>query len=391
MAYDVIVVGSGPAGSSTARAAAEAGASVLVLDKRAEIGAPVQCGEALGKVGMERSLLKPSRKWIAQELDSSCLVAPNGRRVCFENQAYIVERKIFDKHLAIEAARAGAEYRVKTRVTDLIREKGRVTALKAESFGEEVEYEGKVIVGADGYESRVGRLMGLSKALKFKDAASGLQYEMVNVELDSPTTEYIYFGNKVAPGGYAWIFPKGDDVANVGIGITVGKDQPHNTKYYLDKFVQENEMTRKATPVNVVAGGIPLSSPVEQTVKENVMLVGDAARQIYSLAGAGMGYSMMCGRIAGEVAASVSRGDVTEEALMEYDRRWREKYGNELMLAYQMKEIVTGFTDEDLNNLADVILDLGVENLSSLNITQVLAQVLLKLNPAILERLEAFL
>jgi digeranylgeranylglycerophospholipid reductase len=393
MEYDVIVVGSGPAGSSTARAAAEAGASVLVLDKRAEIGAPVQCGEALGKVGMERSLLKPSRKWIAQELDSSCLVGPNGKRVCFENQAYIVERRIFDKHLAIEAARAGAEYRVKTRVTDLIKDNGKVAGVKAESFGETKAYTGKVIVGADGYESRVGRLMGLSKALKFKDAAAGLQYEMVNVELDSPTTEYIYFGNKVAPGGYAWIFPKGDDVANVGIGITVGKDlpQPHNAKYYLDRFVQDNEMTRKATPVNVVAGGIPLSAPVEQTVKENVMLVGDAARQIYSLAGAGMGYSMMCGRIAGEVAAGVAGEEVTEGALMEYDQKWREKYGTELLLAYHLKEIVSEFTDEDLNNLADVILDLGVENLSSLNITQVLAQILLKLNPSLLERLEDFL
>lgn len=388
MKYDIIVVGAGPAGSATAKAAALNEAEVLVLEKRAEIGAPVQCGEAFGKTGMTNAGLKPSKRWIAQELKYSCLVSPNGSKVCFKNNAYILERKIFDKYLAIQAAKAGARYKVRSHVTKLEKTNGKYDRVTVESFGEKEEFEGKIIVGADGFNSKIARTVGLSRALPPKYAASGLQYEMVNLDLESYETEYIYFGKQVAPGGYAWIFPKGKDVANVGLGFTRESLDTKNAFHHLNEFVRNNEMTKNGTPVNIVAGGIPLISPLKRTVKENVLVVGDAARQIYSLAGAGIGYSLLCGEIAGNVAGKVIReGAVTEDRLMEYEYEWRRRFGRELELAFSVKEIAIEFSDDELNKLAKVISDIGVENLSKMNLTMAIAKILIKFKPSLITRL----
>jgi digeranylgeranylglycerophospholipid reductase len=392
MKYDVIVVGAGPAGSATAKAAAEKGAEVLVLEKRAEIGVPVQCGEAFGKTGMTNAGIKPSPKWIAKKLKYSCLVSPNGSKVCFRNEAYVLERRIFDKQLAIQAAKAGARYQVRSNVVDLKKTNGKFDRVIVESFGEKEEFNGKIVVGADGFNSKVARWTDMARALSTKYSATGLQYEMVNMDLESDETEYIFFGKDVAPGGYAWIFPKGKDVANVGLGFTTEGREAKNAFNYLNRFVKENEMTKNASPINIVAGGIPLIRPLKRTVKENVLLVGDSARQIYSLAGAGIGYSILCGGIAGNVAGkAISEGVVNEDRLMEYDNEWRSRFGKELELAFRIKEIVSEFSDEELDKLAKVILDIGVENLSQMNMTKAIAKILIKFKPSLVTKLGRFL
>jgi digeranylgeranylglycerophospholipid reductase len=388
MKYDVIVVGAGPAGSATAKAAADKGAEVLVLEKRSEIGVPVQCGEAFGKTGMTKTGIKPNPKWIAKKLKYSCLVSPNGSKICFRNEAYVLERRIFDKQLAVQAAKAGAKIMVRSNVVDLKRTNGKFDRVVVESFGQREEFNGKIVVGADGFNSKVARWTDMARALSTKYSATGLQYEMVNMELESDETEYIFFGRGVAPGGYAWIFPKGKDVANVGLGFTTESREPKNAFYHLNKFVKENEMTKNATPINIVAGGIPLIRPLERTVKENVLLVGDAARQIYSLAGAGIGYSLLCGGIAGNIAGdAISEKAVTEHRLMEYDSEWRSRFGKELELAFRIKEIVIEFTDEELNKLAKVILDIGMENLTQMNMTKAIAKILIKFKPSLVTKL----
>lgn len=388
MKYDVIVVGAGPAGSATAKAAAEKGAEVLVLEKRSEIGVPVQCGEAFGKTGMTNAGLKPSPKWIAKKLKYSCMVSPNGSKVCFKNDAFVIERRIFDKQLAIQAAKAGAKFSVRSNVIDLKKSNGKFDRVVVESFGEKEELAAKIVVGADGFNSKVARWTDMARALSTRYTATGIQYEMVNMDLESHETEYIFFGHDVAPGGYAWIFPKGKDVANVGLGFTTEGRDSKSALDYLNKFVKENEMTKNASPINIVAGGIPLIRPLEKTVKENVLLVGDAARQIYSLAGAGIGYSLLCGGIAGNVAGDVASDEVvTEDRLMQYDNEWRSRYGKELELAFKVKEIVVDFSDEELNKLSKVILDIGMDNLTQMNMTKAIAKILIKFKPSLVTKL----
>ena len=123
---DVLVIGAGPAGSTAARFAALGGADVILMDKKSEIGAPKRCAEGISIKGLEKVGIEPNPRWITKEIDGVRLSSPNGTDVWLTTEevqlpesGYIVERKIFDKYLAMDAARAGAKIRIKTLATGL--------------------------------------------------------------------------------------------------------------------------------------------------------------------------------------------------------------------------------------------------------------------------------
>jgi digeranylgeranylglycerophospholipid reductase len=131
---------------------------------------------------------------------------------------YVLERKIFDRVLAQNAAREGAEVMVKMMATGLIRRNGYVSGVKARCTGDEYEIDAEIVIGADGVESKVGRWAGIDTSRKLHDIETCIQFLMTNIHVDQDYCEF-FLGNEVAPGGYAWIFPKGDGTANVGLGI----------------------------------------------------------------------------------------------------------------------------------------------------------------------------
>ncbi|MGD0044316.1 MAG: hypothetical protein ABSE84_28580, partial [Isosphaeraceae bacterium] len=105
---------------------------------------------------------------------------------------------------------------LKTAATEILRENGRVVGVKAKQFGEPFEIRATVTVGADGFESQLGRWAGLPTNIAMRDMDSCLQYRMTNVDCDVRYCDF-YLG-EVAPGGYVWVFPKAEGLANVGIG-----------------------------------------------------------------------------------------------------------------------------------------------------------------------------
>lgn len=166
----------------------------------------------------------PDPRWIASEINKVRLVSPNGTDVLLDEDkvklsevGYVLERKVFDKHLAMDAARAGAQIMVKTLATSMEKEKDGII-VHLEHMGNPMEIKAKIVIGADGPESRVGRWAGLKTGLKPGNMESCAQFEMVGVDMKQPGCLELVFGS-VAPGGYAWIFPKGEDIANVGLGV----------------------------------------------------------------------------------------------------------------------------------------------------------------------------
>lgn len=350
MDYDVVVVGAGPAGCMTARRLAELGVEVLLIEKRPEIGVPLRCGEATSARGIRELGIELNKKFIANETRGAYIYSPNGTKVEMLSETpngYVLERRIFDKFLGIYAAKAGAEVRVQTQAVGLLKSNGSVMGLKLRHLGEEYEVECRCVVGADGIESKVGRLAGLN--VQTSEMVSNVQFEIAGVSLENPEVLEFHFGSRIAPRGYAWIFPKGKDVANVGLGV---RDSADSALEYLRRFV-DSKKNLHGSVIGIVAGAVPVQGPVEKSVGDGVLLVGDAARQVDPLTGGGIYNAMRCGTIAAEVLKeAVQKNDFSEKTLLEYDRRWRATIGKVLLTSLKIKGILEKMSDEDLDAVA---------------------------------------
>jgi len=297
-----------------------------------------------------------------------------------EGGGYILERKRFDRGLALLAARAGAKVLVKTRATGLIRKDGLWT-VSAICQGESFQIEAPLIIGADGVESKVARWAGIGAKLKPEDIMVCAQYLVLDDNIDQEYCEF-FFGNKIAPGGYVWIFPKGEKLANVGIGIQGTQSGPGEPMTLLERFMRKR--MPRAKILQIVAGGIPTSGPMNNTTSDGIMLVGDAAHQSDPFTGGGIINAMRAGVMAGETAGkAVSSGDISTAALEGYEDRWRSSIGKQIEKRYRAKNFFLKLTDDDLNHLIGSLHGKDVPRMN----TRSLLSVLFKQNPKLLWKL----
>ena len=356
--YDVIVVGAGPAGSTAARFAAAGGASVLLLEKDRDVGYPVRCAEAVSHEGVAQ-FIEPDPRWIASTVSKFRIVVPNGNSIVprLDGIGYVLERRIFDYELAKLAAKEGAEVITKAYAYDLIKEDGDVTGVRVLIKDQKVDLRAKVVIGADGVESRVGKWAGIDTTCHIHDMESCAQVTLSGVAVDEGILDF-YFGDQIAPGGYLWVFPKGKDSANVGIGISVECAKEKAAVRWLDEFVQKK--FPNAAMLTRIAGGVPCAKTCDEIVKGNVLLVGDAAHQVNPTSGGGIISGMIGGMLAGQVAAeAIAKKD--RNHLIEYGKRWHKRLGWRHEVFYRIREAITSFSDETLNKLCDSAVKLPEE------------------------------
>ncbi|MBF8294028.1 MAG: Dehydrogenase flavoprotein [Bacteroidetes bacterium] len=356
--YDVIVVGAGPAGSTAARFAAAGGASVLLLEKDRDVGYPVRCAEAVSHEGVVQ-FIEPDPRWIAATVSKFRIVVPNGNSIMprLDGIGYVLERRIFDYELAKLAVKEGAEVITKAYVYDLIKEDGDVTGVRVLIKDRKFDIRAKVVIGADGVESRVGKWAGIDTTCHIHDMESCAQVTLSGVAVDEGILDF-YFGDQIAPGGYLWVFPKGKDSANVGIGISVECAKEKAAVRWLDEFVQKK--FPDAAMLTQIAGGVPCAKTCDEIVKGNVLLVGDAAHQVNPTSGGGIISGMIGGMIAGQVAGeAIAKKDSSH--LIEYGKRWHKRLGWRHEVFYRIREAITSFSDETLNKLCDSAVKLPEE------------------------------
>ena len=185
MKYDIVIVGSGPAGTVTGRFAAESGAKVLIVERRAEIGVPVLCGEGISRKIDQWDMLEGDR-WIAGRMDGARIFSPDGTMVVLSAEmagnetGYVVYRDIFDQELAKRAVKSGVKIMMNTQAIGLIKEDGKIKGIKVKHFDKELDIECDIIVGADGVESKVGKWAGIDTTLKPNDLETCCQYTLTN-------------------------------------------------------------------------------------------------------------------------------------------------------------------------------------------------------------------
>lgn len=332
--FDVVVVGAGPAGSTAARFAAERGARVLLLDQRAEIGHPVQCGEFLPTPG-ELADLFPCRAEIDEAFSipaesvlrathTMVCVAPSGHRFRFPLEGYAVSRRVFDGALARRAERAGAELRHPCGVTSV-----RGATVRC---ADGAEVEGKVLIGADGPLSTVARAHGFHPPREM--------FRMITASAEGRFDDAIelYFG-RVAPGGYAWVIPK-DRTANVGLGVARVPEGKALGRM-LEEFLAAHDLPGAAEPTR---WWVPLGPPPESAVRGPALFAGDAANLVMATNGGGIPTAMLSGRDAGVAAAEHVRAGAP---LSDYDTLWKAHLGAPLRRAWEIKRGADRILDRD--------------------------------------------
>jgi len=389
---DVLVIGAGPAGSMTAKWAAKNGAKVLMIEKRQEIGSPVRCGEGMSKAWLPDVGIKPGR-WINLEVEGARIYSPSEKvfeineKDAGNEVGYVVERDEFDKQLAIDAANAGVDVVLKTAATSVLKENGKVVGVKAKRFGESFEIRAPVTIAADGFESQVGRWAGISTNIAMRDMDTCLQYRMTNVDCDVRYCDF--FLGKVAPGGYVWVFPKGDGLANVGIGVQVSQVKAMaDARNYLDRWIEHHPGYAKGKKIDMVGGGVSISAPLKQTVGDGIMLVGDAARMIDPLTGGGIANGCIAGKICGQVAAeAVHAGTPTKDFFQKYEVGWRAVLEEKLYRNWLAKEKLVQLSDETFDKVIDALQGVRLQKLSVHNILKAVNEKY----PEVTKEFEAFL
>lgn len=377
--YDVIVVGAGPAGSIAAQHAA-AQCDVLLVEKRQAIGEPIRCAEG---VPLWQSpifpksfseYVQPDPNWIASEVRRIRATSPDGTTIEVSSEtfgvdgplAFIIERKLFDRQLAKDAARAGADIMVRTRASGLIIDENVVKGVRANRLGDEFELTAKVVIAADGLESQVGRWGGINTSLEAKDIASCAQYYAENVDVSQETVD-LYYGSNIG-GGYAWVFPKGDKTANVGLAVPGSRCGAKRPIDYLDEFAAKRFPS--AQPIGLILGGIAISNELRTIVRNGLMLVGDAAHHTDPLTGGGIVPALESGTIAGKVASkAVRKNDPSERVLREYQTEYNHSFGTMRRLRYSCKELAVSLSDEEINRVMRVLNGIQPGELSLKGIT----------------------
>lgn len=351
---DVLIVGAGPAGAVAAFQAKQAAPEldVVLLERDRAVGAPVRCAEGVGDAGLREFANPDGADWVSRKITDVIFEAPDDTQVVLAGSGvgWILDRTRFDAFLAAQAAAEGAAVLVGAEATAMARNGDGRWHVRVKQRGTEEIYRARMVIGADGVETMVGRWAGLETRVPARDMESCAQYVLQGIDFN-PDAIYLQFSNAIAPGGYAWIFPKGIGVANVGLGLVALKTDGRNARQYLDAWIERRFPTGARTGYTV--GGVIVHTTIKKTYTDGVLVAGDAAHMINPLSGGGITNAMKAGRLAGCTAAAAIRGnDTSERRLSAYHKAWMDMLGEDHLKYYRIKQALEHMDDAFLNSLA---------------------------------------
>jgi len=364
-------VGAGPGGLYAALEALKRGLSVHVFDKKTVVGTPVKCGEYFPvRKEMER-LLPSAMEYMGvfdipkDAVDNTCkklrVISPRGSEFEFDFEAFILDRTVLEQYMAKEVEQLGGTIELRKSV-DLFMENQ--TNLVGPRKGEGVA--AKVVIAADGFPSKVAKSAGIltQEYMTPNNVAINYEYLMTNLSVDQSVTE-MYMGTQFAPGGYGWIIPKGNDSANVGIGIRTSYSKRNDGRSYLNFFLNDCPLSRSklqgGRPGPMIADVLPVDGPLPITCAGQVMAVGDAAAMVMPTNGGGIATAMISGQIAGQTSADyILKGT----PITEYARKWTAVMGKEMRVSTKLRRLADHFMGNDFvfNILLHILRTNGIKD-----------------------------
>lgn len=344
MQADVAIVGAGPAGCFVGKGLAERGLDVVIVEEHGEVGNPACCTGIVGVGGLEELRIRPG-KWVLGKLRGAVIHTPSNEPIELTRrrvEAFVIDRAEFDRSLARDAAKAGAELLLKRRCVDLRLDGEPV--IKLDGTGKS-ELRARVVIGADGPASIVARKAGLMKSDK---CIKCVQVETIAEARDDIAE--VFFGRSFAPGFFGWLVKAGD-VCRIGLGATDGNPRQMLQSFLTSHPVLSRKVEKKT--LSTCAGLIP-ESLSRKPCADGVLLVGDAAGQVKPLTGGGIYIGLSCAKFAAEaVVDAIESGDL--KRLKDYERAVIEKFGTEFEFGIRARKLFERMPDKDLDLLLGLL------------------------------------
>jgi len=358
---DIIVIGAGPSGSYSAYTAAKLGAKVVICEEHKEVGIPNHCAGHLNVSSLKRLGLQVPHEALENEIKGAVFFSPSGNEFRLRSNSpvtYVVNRESFDKFIAELALDAGANYLFKSRAKSLVFNSGYVTGVSFKGG----KLDSNIVIDAEGCSSSILRQTGL-KGLKSSRIVRSIQIEVDSLENVDEDMVEVYLGRTVAPNFFAWIIPKKDGTAKVGLATSLG-----NPNRYLHNFIKKHPVASKklknSKTVSLSAHPIPLAGPIAKTYSNGFLAVGDAASQVKSTTGGGVIFGLTCAEVAGKAAVeAIKNNNFSEAFLSSYEHEWKRLLGFDLRAMHLMRRILNSLSDNKIDKIFDLSNRLGMESI----------------------------
>jgi len=340
--FSVCIVGGGPAGLKTAIDCQARGWETVVLEEHPEIGKPVNCTGIISKSGVEEYGISLD-DILVNPIKGANIFSPSGEKLELRRKldvAYVIDRAGLDKQLAKQAEKAGAKIYTNTKLLNIrnesifIEREGRGELLKA-----------KLLVGADGPNSLTRQIMGIQKTRN--DFAHAYQVR-VKGNFD-PSMVNVYFG-PFAKNFFGWSAPESREWTRAGIATS-----ELNVKSNFELFMTQKNL--RGEYCDMCSSLIPVGPPMKDIVKENIMLVGDAAFHTKATTGGGILASINAGIAA---AKAIDGHFKNKKPLKDYLNYLKPLY-KELELHWKIRRYMNSFSDRDIDAMFAKMKRAGVE------------------------------
>jgi geranylgeranyl reductase family protein len=349
---DAIIVGGGPCGSFTALNLAKFRVKVRVFEEHAEIGFPTHCPGHVAINSLKSLGLYPlPAKIVENTFYGVTFHSPKGCdfSVRFSSPiTCVVNRSLFDKYIAGIAKNRGVSYHLNSHVDSLIFENGFVKGVYAEQKGKIEKFFAKIVVDAEGISSRILKQTRLSP-INRRMLVNGVHAEVENVKDVEQDTVEVFLGNDYAPGFYAWLIPKGEGKAKVGLAAKRGSPKEF-LRHFMLKHPIASKKLGKAKILQTAFHPLTLGGPISRTHLDGFLAVGDVASQVKPTTGGGLIFGLSCGRVAAEVIhEALGRNDFSSNFLITYQRQCEKILGLDVKFMLTVRKMLSGMSDEKIH------------------------------------------